>query len=172
MAKGIPAGNALMEVVDDFGDWYRAEHPALLAAVALLTGDLDSARDITAEAFSIALERWADVAAMANPVGWTYVVAVNLARRRWRRRLRERLAFGRLAEPTVPFGPDSRLDVYRAVRALPDRARLAVVLRYFGGLSEAEVAEAMGVAVGTASATLTTARRRLSVLLTEEVPLD
>lgn len=153
-------------LVDDFGEWYRAQHPRLLAAVVLLTGERESARDITAEAFSMALERWDEVATMSNPAGWTYVVAVNLVRRGWRRRLRERLVGRPISE--VPFAPEARLDVYRAVRSLPERARTAVVLRYFGGLSEAEVAEAMGVAVGTASATLATARRRLSVLLAED----
>lgn len=157
-----------------FEEWYRGHHPRLLAAVTVMTGDVDDAREVTAEAFSRALERWDAVSVMDNPAGWTYVVAANLTRRRWLHRRRERFAAHDLPRSDPPI-PEHRMDVYRALRALPDRARTAVVLRYFGGLTEAEVAGAMGVAVGTASATLAQARQRLSVLLagyqiTEERP--
>ena len=52
--------------------------------------------------------------------------------------------------------------------SLPPRERLAIALRYAAGLTEAEVASAMGVAIGTASSTLTSARRRLAVTLHED----
>lgn len=155
-----------------FEAWYAQEHPALIVAVTLLTGDVDVASDVTAEAFSRALEHWDDVSAMENPAGWTYVVAVNLLRRRWHRL---RLEAGALLRHTRDGPPpqlaDTKVDIYRAVRSLPKRARAAVVLRYFGGLSEAEVAKAMGVSVGTASASLSQARQRLSVLLADYVEL-
>jgi RNA polymerase sigma-70 factor (ECF subfamily) len=57
--------------------------------------------------------------------------------------------------------------LWDAVRALPPRARTAIALRYTGGLSEAEVAAAMNVAVGTASATLASARRALAAALAD-----
>jgi RNA polymerase sigma-70 factor (ECF subfamily) len=155
----------------DFEAWYRREHPRLLTAMAIVCGDLDAARDLTAEAFARALERWDRVEVMENPAGWTYTVAVNLARRRWRRRAAE----NRLMTGTVPAGvgpTEERLDVWRAVAGLPLQARTAVVLRYLGAMTEAEVAEAMGVAVGTVSSSLSVARHRLATLLTdpEEAP--
>ncbi len=154
-----------------FEAWYRREHPRLLTAMVVVCGDLDVARDLTAEAFARALERWDRVALMENPAGWTYTVAVNLARRRWRRRADEE----RLAEGVVPVGVDSsaeRVDVWRAVATLPLQARTAVVLRYLASMTEAEVADAMGVSVGTVSSSLSVARRRLATLLTdtEEMP--
>lgn len=154
-----------------FEAWYRLEHPRLLTAMVVVCGDLDVARDLTAEAFARALERWDRVALMENPAGWTYTVAVNLARRRWRRRTAE----ARLAEGVVPAGVDSsaeRVDVWRAVGTLPLQARTAVVLRYLASMTESEVADAMGVSVGTVSSSLSVARRRLATLLTdtEEVP--
>lgn len=156
-----------------FEDWYRAEHPAVLTAMIFMTGDVEEAREATAEAFSRALERWADVEAMANPAGWVYVVALNVVRRRWRRRTLERVLLRRApSSPAASVLAETRLDVYRAVRSLPRRARTAVVLRYFGDLSEAEVAAAMNVAVGTASATLSAARRRLSVLLADYTTVE
>src|SRR5262245_764603 len=82
-------------VVDEdaaFAAWYRSEHPRLLATMTLGTRDLHVAQDLTAEAFARALAAWKRVSAMDSPTGWTYRVAVNLARRRARRAaLEERL---------------------------------------------------------------------------------
>jgi len=149
-----------------FEAWYRREHPRLLAAMVVVCGDLEVARDHSAEAFARALERWDRVEVMENPAGWTYTVAVNLARRRWRRRASERP----LADGVVPAGvasSEERVDVWRAVASLPLQARTAVVLRYLASMTEAEVATAMGVSVGTVSSSLSVARRRLAVLLSD-----
>lgn len=153
--------------LDDFEEWYRSQHPALLAALTLLLSDIEEAREVTSHAFSMALERWPDLRLMENRTGWTYVVAVNAARRRWRRRITENEFLEQLrgARSSLSSASDTRLDVWRAIQSLTERGRRAVILRYFGGLSEAEVATAMGVALGTASATLSVARQRLSVVL-------
>ena len=154
-----------------FEAWYRREHPRLLTAMVVVCGDLEVARDLTSEAFARALEPWDRVEVMENPAGWTYTVAVNLARRRWRRRAAEEA----LADGIVPAGvasSEDRVDVWRAVASLPLQARTAVVLRYLASMTEAEVAAAMGVSVGTVSSSLSVARRRLAGLLTdaEETP--
>lgn len=154
-----------------FEGWYRREHPRLLTAMVVVCGDLEVARDVTAEAFARALERWGRVGAMDNPAGWTYTVALNLARRRWRRRITEQS----LTDDTVPAGmafSEERVDVWRAVASLPRQTRTAVVLRYLAGMTESEVASVMGVSVGTVSSSLSVARRRLAVLLAdpEELP--
>ena len=153
-----------------FEAWYRREHPRLLTAMVVMCGDIDAARDLTAEAFARALERWDRVGAMDNPAGWTYAVAVNLARRRWRRRAAEERLTSAIP-PGVATSED-RVDVWRAVASLPLQARTAVVLRYLGSMTEPEVAAAMGVSVGTVSSSLSVARRRLAALLTdvEEAP--
>jgi RNA polymerase sigma factor (sigma-70 family) len=153
-----------------FDVWYQREHPRLLTAMVLVCGDLELARDITAEAFVRALERWERVRAMENPAGWTYTVAVNLVRRRWRRRLSEQPLGDQLFPGLV--SSEERVDVWRAVASLPLQARTAVVLRYLASMTEPEVALAMGVSVGTVSSSLSVARRRLAVLLNdpEEAP--
>src|SRR5690242_16611333 len=76
-----------VRVVDDdaFAAWYRHEHPRLLAAMAIVTRDLHVAEDVTADAFARALVAWPRVSNMESPAGWTYRVALNLARRRARR---------------------------------------------------------------------------------------
>lgn len=159
--------------MDGFEDWYRAQHGRVLVAVTVLS-DLDTARDVTAEAFSRALGRWDRVQTMANPTGWTYTVALNLLRRRRRRSLVHSAFLSRSTpSPGSYIGFDGvRLDVMRAVQRLPARARTAVVLRYVADLTEAEVAEVMGVAPGTVAATLSNARRRLAVLLADYSPSE
>lgn len=155
-------------VVDDdstFAAWYGGEHPRLLAAMTIVTRDLHTAQDVTSEAFARALAAWARVGVMDSPTGWTYRVAVNIARRRARRTALEQRLLRRMPSPDTGLPPERAIEVWDAVRALPPRSRTAIALRYAAGLSEAEVAEAMHVAVGTASATLSTARRALAIAL-------
>jgi RNA polymerase sigma-70 factor, ECF subfamily len=153
---------------EGFGAWYGLEHDRLLTSMTLLLGDLEAARDVTSEAFARALARWERVRMMSNPRGWLYQVALNLVRRSWRRRRLERHAWEGVTERGPPeLVPPERGDLWQAVQALPSRARQAVVLRYVAGFTQAEVAQRMGIAPGTAAATLSAARKRLATQLTE-----
>ena len=49
----------------------------------------------------------------------------------------------------VASGSEDRLDLLRALATLPPRQRAVVVLRYYEDLTEAQTAEALGIAVGT-----------------------
>ena len=154
-----------------FDGWYRAEHPRLLGLLTVVAGDADVAREVTAEAFVRALERWDRVAEMESPAAWTYRVGVNLLRRRLRRAAFEKRLFAEKAAP-VP-SPAIEPELWDAVRALPVRQRTAVALRYVCDLPQEEIAAVMNVAPGTVSATLTAARRRLAAELRPlEVPVD
>ncbi len=154
-----------IDTADGFEAWYRDEHPRVLAAMAVVARDTDVAREVTAEAFARALERWDRVSTMDSPGGWAHRVALNLVRRRARRAAIERRLLPRLVPPSVVAVPAHAVEVWQAVTDLPPRMRTAVALRYLGGLTEAEVAETMGVAPGTVAATLHDARRRLATLL-------
>lgn len=52
---------------EGFEVWYRAEHPRLVAVLALDSADVEVARDAASEAFARALERWERVGTMASP---------------------------------------------------------------------------------------------------------
>jgi len=158
-----------------FETWYRAEHPRVLAALSVVARDPDLAQEVAAEAFARALQRWDRVAAMDSPGGWTYRVALNVLRRRGRRAALERRLLPRLAPAATIAVPAYAIDVWQVVTGLAPRMRTAVALRYLGGLTEAEVADVMGIAPGTVAATLHQARRQLAPLLAadtfpEEVP--
>lgn len=154
--------------VEEFAVWYRAEHAGVVRALTAVFGDLDEAREATDEAFVRALERWPQVSGMESPTGWVYRVALNVARRRARRaRFQLRLGTGRRAFSAGLEPVDAEL--WGVVRRLPARQRTAVALRYIADLPETVIAEIMGVAAGTVSATLHAARKRLAVDLSSEL---
>lgn len=148
-----------------FAAWYTGEHPRLLASLVFIAGDLESARDATDEAFARALAQWNRVKAMASPAGWTYRVALNLVKRRHRRAALERRLLGHERPDHAPQIPEPAVELWDAVRRLPERQRTAVVLRYLGDLPELEVASAMGVTRGTVASTLASARANLGLAL-------
>jgi RNA polymerase sigma-70 factor (ECF subfamily) len=154
---------------EEFAAWYREQHPRVLAALTIVAGSTDVAADATAEAFVRAYERWDRVRTMGSPGGWLYRVALNVVRRRARRHSLEHDLLRRVmrtAAPAPPAAPSAlQPEVWEAVRALPDRQRTAVALRYVLDLPEAEVAALMGITRGAASSYLTTARRTLAVEL-------
>ncbi len=101
---------------------------------------------------------------MSQPGAWVRRVAVNVLIDEGRRTTRERSAVQRLGAAPAPVGsalsaPDPVLD---AVRALPERQRVAVVLHHLDDLSISEVAAVMNIAEGTVKATLFKARAALA----------
>jgi RNA polymerase sigma-70 factor (ECF subfamily) len=167
-AIGVTAaiGPASSAVAPGFEAWYFAEHERLVAALVWVAGDPEVARDAADEAFARALLHWRRVGAMASPGGWTYKVALNVLRRSMRRATHERRLFDQhrpdLAIP-APAG-----EIWAVVRGLPERQRVAIVLRYLLDLPEREVARVMGIAPGTAASSLAAARARLATWLDDE----
>ena len=153
----------------EFEEWYRREHPRLIGSLAALSGRDDVAAEAADEAFARALARWPRVSKMASPGGWTYRVALNELRRRLRRSATERhgRSTGWPARAEVDDHPLDD-DVWRAVRALPDRQRTAIVLRYVADLPEADIAEAMHVSRGTVASNLSDARKALARFLGDD----
>lgn len=148
---------------DSFAAWYRAEYHSLVRTLIVVIGDADVATDSASEAFVRALQRWDRVSQMASPTAWTYTVALNVARRTFRRARLEAVVLRRRSVP--PPVRDDSLEVWDAVQHLPLRQRTAVALHYLSDLSQRDVAAAMGVAEGTVAATLHEARRNLAATL-------
>ncbi len=148
----------------NFETWYREIHPRLITLLAATAGEVDLACEAADEALARAYERWAQVSRMASPTGWTYRVALNVVRRRARRRALERRLVGRPRREDVP-GPSGEL--WLLVAELPLRQRTAVLLRHVGQLTEQEIAEVMDVARGTVSSTLRAAYQRLAIAVAD-----
>lgn len=160
-----------MHELGDFESWYRQEYPRLVTALQFVARNREEAEEAAAEAFTRCLERWDRSDAPRNPSAWTYTVGLNLLKRRWARRRRESEYTQTLPPPITVEGDAPSVELWSAVAKLPERERIAVVLRYIGGLAEREVADAMKVKPGTVAATLSRARNTLRAQL-RSVGLD
>ena len=144
-------------------DFLRERYPRLVGAVALVTGDLASAEDAVQEAIVRAWERSDRGMEIASLDRWVATVAMNLSRSRLRRLRVERLARPRLSEsPGIEAPTGDRLDVVRALAALPRRQREVTVLRYYLDLSTADIATEMHTSEGTVKSQLSKARAHLA----------
>ena len=132
-----------------------------------VTGDAAAAEDAASEALVRAGLRWRRLRDRALP--WVVRVATNLAIDQTRRRAREHQA-GQAGRAELPAdgieSVQASVDLHRALKALPKRQREVVVLRYFGDLSEREIAAELGLAPGSvkshASRGLAALRARLA----------
>ena len=150
------------EAALDFDNWYRNEYPRVLVAVSVVCGGNHArAEDATNDAFAKAFERWDSVSEMQSPTGWVTRVAINRAKRGLRRRTRRIELLNAERMQTAVTNPETGLDLWDSLSSLTPRQRRAIVLRYIEDLPQQQVANQMGVAVGTASATLNQARGHL-----------
>lgn len=156
----------------NFDDWYRDTYQTVLAAALIASGnDRACAEDATSDAFVEAFRRWRTVSTMESPHWWTAKVATNRVRRAQRsrssRRSREERYETDRSNFSTPEETSARFDrIWAMVDDLSPRQRQAVVLRYVEGLPQSQAALRMGVAPGTAAATLNQARNSLRESLT------
>jgi len=106
---------------------------------------------------------------------WLYRIAVNCCRSRMRRKWYQVLPWPDPA-PQLMAEPEEqperkvqqsewRTEMLDAIDALGERHRVVVILRYYAGMSNEEIAETMGVPSGTVRSRLHTARERLRQIL-------
>lgn len=162
-----------LELLDEatIREFLAATYPRLVAGVALIDGSRAGAEDAVQEALARAWERSERGEQIESLPAWVTRVAMNLSKSRLRRmraeaRAKERLPAGPKAETSV----DDRLDVVRALVALPRRQRETTVLRYYLGLDVAEIATALEVGEGTVKTSLHRARHALAESLGEHDP--
>jgi RNA polymerase sigma-70 factor (sigma-E family) len=116
-----------------------------------LTGDWALAEDLLQTALAKAYPRWSRVL-RDDPEAYVRKIMLNTWASWWRRRWRGELPSDRLPDAAGPdryAGVDHRQALRSALAQLPPRQRAVVVLRYHQDLSEAQVAELLGISVGT-----------------------
>jgi RNA polymerase sigma-70 factor, ECF subfamily len=153
-----------------FDEFYATHYDDLARTLTIALGDRSVAEEAAQEALTRALRRWRQVRALDRPAAWLYVVAMNHVRDGRRRERREPRGAGGLetAASDPSGGVTTALTVRDAITTLPPRQREAVVLRYLADLALADVADAMGCALGTVKATLHQALGSLRVELEED----
>ncbi|MCU1691967.1 MAG: polymerase sigma factor [Frankiales bacterium] len=152
-----------------FEEFVRARYSALLAYGFVLTASQHEAADLLQDALERTGCRWHVV---EDPEPYVRRAMVNLSVNRVRRLRRGLLVAEPPAVLVEPLGVEAD-HVWAAVRALPPGQRAVLVLRYYEGLSEAEIATVLGCATGTvksqASKALATLRARWAAESAREV---
>jgi RNA polymerase sigma-70 factor, ECF subfamily len=154
---------------DDFETFYAATYGRLVGQVLVVTGSLQEAEDVVQEAFVRACARWPRLRDYDLPEAWVRRVALNLAVSGLRRTRRHALLLVRLGVAAdTPALSVEAVALIHTLRSLPWRGREALVLHHVVGLSVQEIADQLGVPVGTVTARLSRARAALARRLTAE----
>jgi RNA polymerase sigma-70 factor (sigma-E family) len=153
---------------------YAAWHlPALLRFAAVLTGDRDLAQDIVQEVLGRAHVRWRKIGRLDQPDSYVRRMITNEFLS-WRRRWARVIPVGQVAD-RAPAGPDTatthaeRDALLAELARLPRQQQAVLVLRYYEGLSDTEIADLLGCRPGTVRGY---ASRALAALRIELAPTE
>lgn len=146
-------GGAAVEELDAVA-LYSAHRLSLVRLAVLLVDDLQSAEDVVQDAFAGFLGRTRALDDPDRALAYLRTSVVNGARSALRRRRTARAYVP--PHEVQPEGPSGRAElaeqhreVLAALDRLPARQREVLVLRYWSELSEAEIADALGISRGT-----------------------
>jgi RNA polymerase sigma-70 factor (ECF subfamily) len=153
---------------------YQVHYRRLVAQIFGLIGDLAEAEDAVQDAFARVLAAPRSFLDADEPERWLRVVALNVARTRYRRRwVFDRLVrSGRIevSREAAPGLSADRVALLTALRRLAPPTREAVVLHHIADLPVAEVAATLGIPEGTVKARLSRGRAALAGLLADDEP--
>jgi RNA polymerase sigma-70 factor (sigma-E family) len=142
--SGIPLGLSAPDSVDEV---YARMRPDLLRLAHLLTGSPELAEDVVHDAFVACAGKWSSIDV---PDAYVRRAVINQANSALRRLGRDRSKAERFAgRATVTLAEPELDETWRLLRRLPDRQRMALVLRFYDDRSEAEIAELLGCRPGT-----------------------
>lgn len=133
---------------------YSAHYRSLVRLAALLLRDSESAEDVVQDSFVAMHGAWRRLRDRERALPYLRQAVVNRARSALRRRKVE-VKYAPTPGPDAPsaeygaLGAVERDAVLTALDKLPVRQRETLVLRYYGDLSEAQIAEAMGISRGS-----------------------
>ncbi|MET8752067.1 RNA polymerase sigma factor [Streptomyces sp. NPDC059104] len=133
---------------------YHAHRLAMVRLAVLLVDDPGTAEDVVQDAFTALYRRYGEeIAEVDNALGYLRTAVVNTSRSVLRRRRTARAWIPPVtadvpsAEASVVLGEAHR-EVLTALRGLTPRRREVLVLRYWADLSEAEIADTLGISRG------------------------
>jgi len=151
-------------------DLYRSHRMQMVRMAILLVDDMASAEDVVQEAFAGLYRNWDNLRDRNAAIGYLRTAVVNGSRSMLRRRRTARAyvppdpGTARSAESLAMLSTEHQA-VVNALGDLAPRQREVLVLRYYGGLSEAEIAEATGLSKGTVKSTASRAVAKLGDIM-------
>ena len=157
---------------------FLRRHSELVRLALLLVGDQPTAEDVVQDVFARLHARRPEGPAGADPLPCIRAAVLNGCRSQLRRRaIARRFAgtqgplFGQVTQDSAEqelIRSQERAQVLAALAALPVRRREVLVLRYYVGLSEAEIARVLGISPGTVKSTAARGLAALARRLGEE----
>jgi RNA polymerase sigma factor (sigma-70 family) len=146
----------------EFATWLMERQSALLRAAKVICFDTQNAEDVLQEALADLCMRWSKVRKHSNPEAYLMRVMVSKhadMRRKWLRKREENETSWELAENIRQIADQSddvtqRLLVQAALKSLSAQQRAVLVLVYEHGLVLREVADILGIPLGTAASHL------------------
>lgn len=132
----------------------------------LLTGNRADAEDLVQVVLAKTYQVWDRIEDRGALDGYVRRAMVNTHISWWRRRRIEEYPTDVIPDQVVAdhsVTSDQYDTLRRAIDRLPQRMRTAVVLRYFEDMTEAEIATALGVSLGTVKSTVSRAVAKLRI---------
>ena len=132
---------------------YRTHYRSLVRLAALLLDDVGTSEEVVQDAYIRMHGAWGRINEPEKALPYLRTTVINLSRSKMRRRqVAEKHAPKPMPDaPSAEYGAITLAErdaVIAALRALPDKQREAIVLRFYGDLTEVEIAAAMGVSQG------------------------
>ncbi len=174
-----------------FDELLRRYEQPIYAYISRLINDAQEAEDTTQDVFVLVFRKIGGFREECKFKTWLYRIAANEAanRRRWfsRHRMREVALliapdpFGRREDQFAHDGPspydtvlrhEQRDIVHEALRQLSPRHAEVLALREIAGLSYADIAEVLGVSMGTVKSRMLRAREKLKQRLLSTMPAE
>jgi RNA polymerase sigma-70 factor (ECF subfamily) len=150
-----------------FGKLVRCHREGVVNVVYRMCGDANLAEDAAQEAFIRAWKHLPNYRPQSPFRNWVYRIANNAALDVLRRR-RETVNVDELPIASSNTGPEATVEkeeravrVRQAVLELPEASRAVLILREYEGLSYKEIADTLGIPIGTVMSRLNYARTRL-----------
>lgn len=132
---------------------HAAHYRRLVRTSVLLVRDLATAEEVVQDAFVGLYRRWDRLRDPQAALGYLRTAVVNGSRSALRHRGTVEKTLPRLRPVEALDDPSAAISTRRSVldalAALPERQREVLVLRYYGDLSEAEIAETLGISRGS-----------------------
>lgn len=128
---------------------YALHAPSALRLAFLMTGDGDVAEDLVQDSFARLYARFGDRKTPEQIDAYLRRTIVNLSHDRHRKlkTLRAFIARGPQQSSEAPVDVSGRIDMNARLQRLPHRQRLALVLRYYVDMTEADAADVIGCSV-------------------------
>lgn len=146
----------------EFSTFVETRWATLFRTAYLLTGERGSAEDLAQETLAKAFTAWNRIVEADSRDAYVHRMLVNsfLSQRR-RRSFGQEFLVAEVPERSEFADAGTAVDLWPMVLALPKKQRAVVVLRYYEGLDEREIAEALGCSRGTVKSQAHDALRRL-----------